>query len=75
MEWDRTKQMECATFLSSLNYNTVQVIEISMFRELILIISQKLNNKQERKIMLKFGDKNYNRETDSVAQLEGGTHV
>ena len=25
--------------------------------------------------MLKFGNKNYNRETDSVAHLEGGTHV
>ena len=25
--------------------------------------------------MLKFGNKNYNRETDTVAQLEGGTHV
>ena len=57
------------------NYSTVQVIEISMFREPILIISQKLNNKQKRKIMLKFGNKNYNRETDSVVQLEGGTHV
>ena len=57
------------------NYSTVQVTEISMFRENILIISQKLNNKQKRKILLKFGDKNYNRDTDSVAELEGGMHV
>ena len=46
-----------------------------MFRENILIISQKLNNKKKRKNLLKFGDKNYNREIDSMAQLEGGTHV